>query len=78
MGYQSRALFELEVRPDTAPEMEYLRTLTRSPGTRSELKTSLHFPSRKAWTGYGVILIVLNSVRVLTRYSSVPFDYFRG
>jgi hypothetical protein len=28
-----------------------LRTLTRSPGTRSELRTSSHFPSRKAWTG---------------------------
>jgi hypothetical protein len=29
----------------------HLRTLTRSPGTRSELRTSFHFPSRNAWTG---------------------------
>lgn len=48
-----------------------LHILARSPGTRSELMTSCHFPSRYAWTGYGVMLIVRNSVRVRTRYHRV-------
>jgi len=46
------------------------QTETKSPGTSSDEMTSTHLPSLKACTLYGVMLIVLNSVKVRTRFSS--------
>lgn len=70
MGYQNQVWCALDISLGLRFILRNLRTETRSPGTSSDEMTSTHLPSRKAWTLYGVMLIVLNSVKVRTRYSS--------